>query len=86
MAKQSEPQKSLEHLGDDQAASNYRHDLIHELARLHDAVWRYDQYVVNAQGRPEAQKLWKKIKKQTKENADQLEKLLAEELAGGTPS
>jgi hypothetical protein len=83
MAKQTEPQKSLEHLGDDQAAPNYLHDLIHELSRLHDAVWRYDQYVVNAQKRPEAQKLWKKIKKQTKENADQLKKLLAEELAGG---
>jgi hemolysin-activating ACP:hemolysin acyltransferase len=81
MANAKQPEQSIEHLGDDEAASNYRHDLVHELSRTLDAVWRYDQYIANAQGKPEAQKVWKKIKKQTKDNALQLESLLQADLA-----
>ncbi len=43
-------QKEVEHLGESRGAKDHDHDLVHDLSRRLDALWRYDQYVANAEG------------------------------------
>ena len=42
--------QSTEHIGETAGAKNHDHDLVHDLSRRLDAVWRYDQYIANAEG------------------------------------
>ena len=35
--------KEVEHLGESQAVKDHNLDMIHELSRRMDALWRYDQ-------------------------------------------
>lgn len=61
-----------------QGCENHDHDVIHELSRRLDGVWRYDQYVANADGQAELQRFWRDVKAQELQNIEQLKKLLAE--------
>ena len=38
-------ERELEHVGETSGCSDHDHDLIHELSRRLDSLWRYDQYV-----------------------------------------
>ena len=38
-------EKELEHLGETQGCADHDHDMIHELSRRLDAIWRFDQYI-----------------------------------------
>ena len=55
------------HVGETKAIANHDHDLVHELSKRIDGVWRYDQYIANAQGNDELQALWSDLKKQDQE-------------------
>jgi hypothetical protein len=68
--------KEYEHLGDTRGIEDHDHDLIHELSRRLDCVWRYDQYIANCGGRPELQEFWRGVKSQDQKNIDQLKKLI----------
>lgn len=57
--------------------------LIHQLSRRLDALWRYDQYIANADGREKLQKFWRDMKAQEQENISKLNKLVAEEVKLG---
>jgi hypothetical protein len=46
------------------------------LSRRLDGVWRYDQYIANADGQADLQKLWRDVKAQELENIQLLKKLL----------
>jgi hypothetical protein len=48
------------------------------LSRRLDGVWRYDQYIANADGLADLQKFWRNVKAQEQENIQQLKKLLAQ--------
>lgn len=76
----SSAQTATEHIGDTRAIADHDHDLIHELSKRIDAVWRYDQYIANAEKKSELQEFWRKLKQQDQENVKQLRKLVSEEV------
>jgi len=73
-------EKELEHIGESSGCSDHDHDLIHDLSKRLDALWRYDQYIANAEGKPELQKLWRDLKKQETDNIKRVKQIVAEEI------
>jgi len=73
-------EQEMKHLGETQGCKDHDHDLIHELSRRLDALWRYDQYIANAEGHDNAQKFWKDVKSQEEENIKRLKQLVGEEV------
>ena len=76
-------EKDMEHLGETRGMKNHDHDVIHELSKRLDALWRYDQYIANAEGLPELQRLWQDLKRQEQENVSRLKKIVGEHVAKG---
>ena len=50
--------------------------LFEDLSRRLDCLWRYDQYIANAGGRPELQEFWRGTKSQEQKNIDRLKMLI----------
>lgn len=73
-------QKELEHLGETQGSADHDHDLIHELSRRLDALWRYDQYIANADFRHQLVEFWQDIKAQEQTNIRRLKDLIRQEI------
>lgn len=69
-------EQAYEHVGRTRGMENHDHDLIHELSRRLDCLWRYDQYLENADDRPELQEFWRSVKAQEQKNIDQLKTLI----------
>jgi hypothetical protein len=76
-------QKEVAHLGESRGVEDHDHDMIHDLSRRLDALWRYDQYIANAEGYEIVQAFWKKVKQQEKENIAELKSLLSEHIRVG---
>jgi len=76
-------QPGTEHMGETSGAENHDHDLIQDLSKRLDALWRYDQYIANADGKPKLQECWRTLKKQEQENVKKLKELIAEEIKQG---
>lgn len=74
----SAAEKDMAHIGETQGAANHDHDMIHELSKRLDALWRYDQYIANAEQQPELQSLWRELKEQEQQNVKRLKELVAE--------
>ena len=53
-------EQSEKHIGETKGVSNHIHDLVHDLSSRLDGLWRYDQYMANADtaGDKEAKKSW----------------------------
>ncbi len=75
--------QATEHVGKTKGIENHDHDLIQELSKRLDALWRYDQYESNAQGKPKIQECWRVLKQQEQENVNKLKALIAEEVKSG---
>jgi hypothetical protein len=73
-------QQEYDKIGTTHPVSNQVHDLVHELSDRIDAIWRYDQYVQNAEGRQEIQDCWRQIKQHDEQVVTKLKDLLAREL------
>lgn len=71
-------EKEYQHIGETRGCADHDHDLVHELSRRLDGVWRYDQYIANADGQADLQKFWRTVKAQEQDNIQQLKKLLVE--------
>ena len=71
-------EKELAHIGAAQGAANHDHDMIHELSRRLDGLWRYDQYSANAEDEPELQGLWQDFKRQEQKNVQRLKDIIKE--------
>jgi len=67
-------------IGTTHAIADHDHDLVHELSKRLDAVWRMDQYVANADGKPEIQQFWRQLKQEECRTVDRLKQLIAEEV------
>ena len=76
-------EKEIAHIGKTHGAADHDHDMIHELSNRLDAVWRYDQYIVNAEGKPELQKFWQTLKDQGQENIQRLKGIISEHCRKG---
>lgn len=70
-------EREMERIGASKGAENHDHDMIHELSKRLDALWRYDQYVVNADGDSELQDFWRELKEQEQENVKRLKEFVA---------
>ena len=57
-------ERDMEHIGETQGMEHHDHDLVQDLNKRLDALWRYDQYIANAAGHPELQKMWRDFKQQ----------------------
>jgi hypothetical protein len=73
-------QKELEHIGESCGCADHDHDLIHDLSKRLDAVWRYDQYIANAEGKAELQTLWRDLKRQEMDNIKRVKEMVSEEI------
>lgn len=68
-------------IGATHGAADHDHDLVHELSKRLDSVWRMDQYIANADGKPQIQQFWRELKGQECRNVDRLKELVAQEVA-----
>ena len=50
-------EKEIQHIGKTAGAANHDHDMIHDLSKRLDALWRYDQYNCQRQERPGVERL-----------------------------
>lgn len=55
---------------------NHNHDLVQQLSENADSIWRYDEYIKNAEGCGFCDSLWAKLKEMDME----AEKMLLEEI------
>ena len=55
---------------------NHNHDLVHQLSENADSIWRYDEYLKNAEGCQNCTNLWSKLKTINTE----IESMLTEEI------
>lgn len=73
-------EKEMCHLGETCGCVDHDHDLIHELSRRLDALWRYDQYIANAEWRENLAQFWRELKAQELQNINDLKALIREEI------
>ena len=73
-------EKELKHIGESSGCADHDHDLIHELSKELDAVWRYDQYIANADGKPAMQDMWRDFKRQQMANIKRVKQMIADEI------
>jgi hypothetical protein len=73
-------EREMEHIGKTQGIENHDHDLVQDLSKRLDALWRYDQYIANAQGHSELQKLWEDFKQQEQQNVKRLRQCIVKEV------
>lgn len=76
-------EKELEHVGESRGCEDHDHDLVHELSKRLDALWRYDQYVANAEWREDLKQFWSDMKHQEQENIKRLKTLISNEVQQG---
>jgi len=74
-------EKEMQHIGESQGARDHDHDMIHELGKRLDAVWRIDQYIANADGIDSLQRFWRELKDQEQHNVEVLKGLVKEHCA-----
>jgi protoheme ferro-lyase len=67
-------------IGKTQAIADHDHDLVHELSKRLDAVWRFDQYIANAEDKPEIRDFWRQMKQEEVKTVDRLKALIAAEV------
>ena len=70
-------ERTMEHIGETQGAADHDHDLIHELSKRLDALWRYDQYIANAANDSQLQRFWTDLKAQEQSNVNKLKEFVA---------
>lgn len=73
-------ERELCHMGETSGIADHDHDLIHELSRRLDALWRYDQYIANAEWRQELRQFWCDAKALEKQAIQRLRELIAQEV------
>jgi len=73
-------EKELKHIGETCGCADHDHDLIHDLSKRLDALWRYDQYIANAEGKPQLQDLWRDLKRQEVSNIKRVKQMITEEI------
>lgn len=73
-------EKQLEHIGETSGCADHDHDMIHELSKRLDSLWRFDQYIANAEDREELRNFWRDMKQQERQNVDRLKQLIREEI------
>ena len=76
-------ESTMEHIGESRGCADHDHDLVHELSKRLDALWRYDQYIANAEGHSHVQDFWRETKDQEQRAIARLKELVREEIQQG---
>lgn len=76
-------EREYQHIGETAGARDHDYDLVHELNKRLEAIWRYDQYIANAESKPEVQRFWRELKSQEQDNVQRLKMLISEEVKQG---
>ena len=71
-------EKEIAPIGETQGAADHDHDMVHELGKRLDALWRYDQYIANAEDDRDLQNLWRDLKEQEQRNVQRLKEMVRE--------
>jgi len=66
--------------------SDHDHDLVAELSRRLDNLWRYDQDIANAEWRNDLRQFWMDAKAMEQQAISRLKQLMAQEVRGGSVS
>ena len=69
-------EKKTQDMGKTAGAANHDHDMVHDLSKRLDALWRYDQYIANAKNDQELSAFWNDVKRQDEENVRRLKELV----------
>jgi hypothetical protein len=77
----STQEQATEHYGETKVIRNHDHDLIHELSKRLDGVWRYDQYIANAEDASHVKAFWTDLKQQEIKNVERLKELIREHVS-----
>lgn len=77
----TERERDEEHLGQTEGAKDHDHDMIHDLSNRLDALYRYDQFIANAEGFEELQAYWRKVKQQDQENIATMKRLIKKHIS-----
>ena len=70
----------LEHIGESRGCADHDHDLVHELSKRLDTLWRCDQCIANAEGHSKLLQFWHDVKRQEQDNIVRLKELIADEI------
>jgi hypothetical protein len=73
-------EREMEHLGESTGCADHDHDLVHELSRRLDMLWRYDQYIANTEWRENLKQFWSDMKAQEQQNVQRLKQLIKDEI------
>ncbi len=73
-------ERQMEHIGETCTVADCVHDLVQVFSGRINCVWRYDQYIANAEGKSELQDFWRTMKRQDQQACDRIKQLLAKEL------
>lgn len=73
-------EKQMEHIGETRAVTDCIHDLVRVFNGRIEDLWRYDQYIANADGKPELQDFWREMKRQDQQCCTRLKQLLTSQL------
>jgi hypothetical protein len=74
-------EREYQHVGKSSGAEDHDRDIVHELSKRLDALWRIDQYIANADGKPDLQSLWRDLKNQEAQNVKRLKDLIKKEIS-----
>ena len=74
-------EREMQHVGESKGAANHDHDMIHELSKRLDALWRYDQYIADAASDSDLQEFWRELKSQEQENIKRLKQFIADHIS-----
>lgn len=74
--------KAEKHIGETMGLPNHVHDLVHDLSTRLDAVWRYNQYMENANKdtSKKEMKLWSDLLKSELKTVERLKVILHKQL------
>jgi len=73
-------EKAVQHMGETKGAPDHDYDMVHELSKRLESLWRYDQYIANAEGDADLQNLWRDLKRQDQDNVKRLKGLVAKHI------
>jgi hypothetical protein len=76
-------EQELQHIGESCGCADHDHDILHELSRRLDCLWRYDQYIANAEWRSNLKQFWEDMKSQEQRNIGRMKELLKDEIQNG---
>lgn len=76
-------EKQMEEIGKTAGSEHHDYDLIHELSHRLNFLWRCDQYIANADGKPNLQTMWRDLKRQEQDNIRRIKQHVIDEVNQG---